>query len=73
MGKGTASMGKFVKCPKFTGDESKVSADDMEILKLCNGSRTDAEIAAKLGISKADVIKILAKYRKVVQMIGKTI
>ncbi len=68
-----ATMGKFIKCPKFTGDESKIPVDDLSILKLCNGARTDEEIATKLGITKAEVIKTLAKYRKVVQMIGKTI
>ncbi|MFW9849003.1 MAG: hypothetical protein ACFFF4_07670 [Candidatus Thorarchaeota archaeon] len=66
------SMGRFVKCPKFIGDEEKVSTVDAEVLKLCNGSRTTEEIAKMAGIPKPQVIAILAKHRKVVDMIGKT-
>lgn len=66
-------MGRFVKCPKFEGDESKVSASDMEILKLCNGSRTTEEIAKASGVASSTVIQVLARHRKSVKMIGKTL
>lgn len=71
--KGPTTMGKFVKCPKFIGDDVKISADDLDILRLCNGSKTTEEVAAAAGIPSAEVIKILAKYRKFIQMIGKTL
>ncbi|MDF1540465.1 MAG: hypothetical protein P1Q69_16335 [Candidatus Thorarchaeota archaeon] len=66
-------MGHFVKCPKFEGDDSKISASDMEILKLCNGSRTTEEIAKTAGIAYSGVIQVLARHRKSIKMIGKTI
>jgi hypothetical protein len=68
----SSSMGRFVKCPKFIGDDQKVPAADVEILKLCNGSRTTEEIAKMAGVPRPQVIALLAKHRKVVDMIGKT-
>jgi hypothetical protein len=67
------TMGKFVKCPRFTGDESKTSAEDLPILRLCNGSRTNEDIAKAVGVSNTDIIKVLAKYRKSIQMVGRTL
>ncbi len=67
------TMGKFVKCPKFSGDDAKIPAEDLDILNLCNGSRTTEEVAQAAGVPNAEVIKILAKHRKVVKMIGKTL
>lgn len=71
--KGPSTMGKFVKCPKFTGDEDKIPPEDQPILRLCNGSKTNEDIAKEAGVSKADVIKVLAKHRKSIQMIGRTL
>jgi hypothetical protein len=68
-----AAMGRFVKCPKFEGDLSKVKGPDTEIVKLCNGSRTPEQIAEQTGVALPKVIQILAKYRKHgMRMIGKT-
>ncbi|UCE09841.1 MAG: hypothetical protein JSW61_12845 [Candidatus Thorarchaeota archaeon] len=68
-----AAMGRFVKCPKFEGDLSKIQGPDIEIVKLCNGSLTPEQIAEKTGVAHPKVIQILAKYRKYgMRMIGKT-
>lgn len=64
--------GRFVKCPKFEGDESKISSVDIEILKLCNGSRTTDEIAKAAGVASSGVIQVLARHRKSIKIIGKT-
>ncbi len=71
--KGPSTMGKFVKCPKFSGEDAKIPTEDLEILNLCNGSRTTEEVAEAAGVANAEVIKILAKHRKVIKMIGKTL
>jgi len=68
-----SSMGKFVKCPKFVGDESKVTGDDWTVLGLCNGGKTSETIAETAGVLHSVVIKTLAKYRKDIKMIGKTL
>ncbi|MHA2082762.1 MAG: hypothetical protein ACXAEB_02370 [Candidatus Thorarchaeota archaeon] len=69
-----ASIGKYVKCPKWDGDDSKVKGDDAKILALCNGSRTTEEIAKAAAVPSSMVIKVLAKYRKLgLKMIGKTL
>ncbi|MFW9907107.1 MAG: hypothetical protein ACFFEF_00920 [Candidatus Thorarchaeota archaeon] len=65
--------GRFVKCPKFEGDVSRVDGDDAKILKLCNGSRSTEDIAKTAGVQQSQVISVLAKYRKDIKMIGKTI
>ncbi len=65
--------GRFVKCPKFEGDTSKIKAEDMEIVKFCDGSKTSEQIAQSTGIPHPKVIQILARYRKLgMKMIGKT-
>lgn len=66
-------VGKFVKCPKFGGEQAKVSSDDWKVLSLCNGSRATETIAKSVGVLHSVVIKILAKYRKEIKMIGKSI
>lgn len=71
--KAPSTMGKFVKCPKFSGDDTKIPSEDLDILNLCNGSRTTEEVAEAAGVPNSEVIKILAKHRKVVKMIGKTL
>ncbi len=68
----SGKMGRFVKCPKFIGDENKIPVADAEILKLCNGSRTTEEVAKMAGLQAPQVIALLAKHRRVVKMIGKT-
>jgi hypothetical protein len=65
-------MGKFVKCPQFDGDESKISASDMEVLRFCDGNRTTDEIAKEAGIASSGVIQILGRHRKSIKMIGRT-
>ncbi|MFW9803534.1 MAG: hypothetical protein ACFFFC_12815 [Candidatus Thorarchaeota archaeon] len=68
------TMGRFVKCPKFIGDLSKAKGEDLEILRLCDGSRTTEEIAELLGIQNAEVIQTIARNKKFgINMIGKTI
>lgn len=68
-----AKKGKFVKCPKFIGDQGKVTGDDWTVLGLCNGGQTSEAIAEKIGVLHSVVIKTLAKYRKDIKMIGKTL
>jgi hypothetical protein len=68
------TMGRFVKCPKFLGDLSKIQNGDIEILRLCDGSRTTEEIAGILGIQNSNVIQTIAGNKKFgIKMIGKTV
>ncbi|MFX1262051.1 MAG: hypothetical protein ACFFAZ_08195 [Promethearchaeota archaeon] len=68
------TIGRFVKCPKFLGSLSKIQDGDVEILRLCDGSRTTEEIAEKLGIQHTNVIQSIARNKKFgIKMIGKTI
>jgi hypothetical protein len=68
------AMGRFVKCPKFTGALSKIKNGDIEILKLCDGKKTTEEIAEAAGVQKSQVIQIIARNKKHgIQMIGKTV
>lgn len=72
--KPTPPMGHFVKCPVFEGDLSKVKSEDVEILLLCDGSRTAEEIAASTNNPPAKVIQVLAQYHRLgLKMIGKTL
>ncbi len=66
-------MGRYVKCPKYEGDYSKIPENEAKILRFCDGSRSTNEVAESGGVPKPTVIKILAKYRKDVKMIGKTV
>ncbi|MGQ4872187.1 MAG: hypothetical protein ACP6IT_10195 [Candidatus Thorarchaeota archaeon] len=66
--------GRFVKCPKFEGDLSKVRADHVKIVQLCDGTKTTEEIAESVGVPVPRVIQVLAMYRKRgMKMIGKTL
>ncbi|MHA2119027.1 MAG: helix-turn-helix domain-containing protein [Candidatus Thorarchaeota archaeon] len=68
------TMGRFVKCPKFIGDLSKIKGKDIEILKLCDGKKTTEEIAETAGFQKSQVIQIIARNKKHgIKMIGKTV
>ncbi len=67
------AMGRFVKCPRFVGDLSKVKGGDLEIMNLCDGTKTTEEIAAAAGVQNSKVIQIIARNKKFgVKMIGKT-
>jgi hypothetical protein len=69
-----AKMGRFVKCPKFVGDMSKIKGGDIEIVRLCDGTKTTEEIAEAAGIQNAKVIQIIARNKKFgIKMIGKTV
>ena len=68
------SMGRYVKCPKFEGNLSKVSGDDISIIRLCDGKQTQEQIAKATGLPIPRVVQTLAKYRKLgLKMIGRTI
>ena len=70
----SGSMGRYVKCPMFEGDLNKVSGDDLTIIRLCDGKKTQEQIAEATGLPTAKVVQTLAKYRKAgLKMIGKTI
>jgi hypothetical protein len=67
-------IGRYVKCPKFEGNLSKVSGDDISIIRLCDGKQTQEQIAEATGIPIPRVVQTLAKYRKLgLKMIGRTI
>jgi DNA-binding transcriptional regulator LsrR (DeoR family) len=69
-----SKMGRFVKCPKFMGDLSKIKGGDIEILRLCDGKKTTEEIAASAGVQNSQVIQIIARNKKHgIKMIGKTV
>jgi hypothetical protein len=68
------TMGRFVKCPKFEGDLSKMKDADLEILRLCDGTKTTEEIAEIVGTQNSQVIQIIARNKKHgIKMIGKTV
>ncbi|MFW9768746.1 MAG: hypothetical protein ACFFF9_06720 [Candidatus Thorarchaeota archaeon] len=69
-----STMGRYVKCPRFEGDISKVASGDQSIINMCDGSRTTEQIAEALKLPLPKVIQIVAKYRKHgLKVIGKTI
>jgi hypothetical protein len=68
------SIGRYVKCPKFEGDLNKISGDDLAIIRLCDGKKTQEQIAEATNLPITKVVQTLAKYRKDgLKMIGKTI
>lgn len=70
----SGSMGRYVKCPKFDGDISKVSGDDIAIIRMCDGKKTQEQIAEATNLPVPKIVQILAKYRKLgLKMIGRTI
>ncbi len=69
-----SKIGRFVKCPHFKGDMSKVSKSYQSIIRLCDGTRTTEQIAETLKIPLPKVVQAVAKYRKHgLKVIGKTI
>ncbi|MDH4212899.1 MAG: hypothetical protein OEV85_03165 [Candidatus Thorarchaeota archaeon] len=68
------SIGKYVKCPMFDGDTSKVSNEDIQLIRLCDGNLTPEQIAEKLNLPIPKVVQTIAKYRKAgLKMIGRTV
>ena len=69
-----SSMGRYVKCPRFEGDIGKVSSEDLNIVRMCDGSRTTEQIAEELKLPSPKIVQTIAKYRKYgLKLIGKTI
>ncbi len=68
-----ASIGTYIKCPKFEGDFSKVLVDDIHVIRLCDGKLTPEQIAETLNMPIPKVVQTIAKYRKAgLKMIGRT-
>jgi hypothetical protein len=69
-----SSMGHYVKCPRFEGDLSKIESEDMNVIRMCDGSRTTEQIADELKLPLPKIVQTIAKYRKYgLKLIGKTI
>jgi hypothetical protein len=69
-----ATLGRFVKCPKYEGSPDKVKPKDRRIIDACDGTQTTDEIADLLGVPNVKVIQTIALYRKHgLKMIGKTV
>ncbi|MCK4280011.1 MAG: hypothetical protein KAW94_05505 [Candidatus Thorarchaeota archaeon] len=69
-----ATLGRFVKCPKYEGNPDKVKPEDKRIINACDGTQTTDAIAEFLGVAHAKVIQTVALYRKHgLKMIGKTV
>ncbi|TFG34698.1 hypothetical protein EU527_01875 [Candidatus Thorarchaeota archaeon] len=74
VGTSSAIVGKYVKCPKFEGDLSKISDDDLNIIRLCDGKKTPEQIAETTKQPLPKIVQTIAKYRKQgLKMIGRTI
>ena len=69
-----AALGRYVKCPKFEGDISKVASEDIKIIQLCDGAKTPEQIAEATNQPLPKIVQTIAKYRKYgLKMIGRTI
>ncbi len=69
-----ATLGRFVKCPKYEGPPSKVKPEDKRIINACDGTQTTNSIAEVLGVTHTKVIQTVALYRKHgLKMIGRTV
>jgi len=69
-----ATLGRFVKCPKYEGSSDKVEPDDRHIIDACDGTQTTDAIAELLDVPHVKVIQTIAIYRKHgLKMIGKTV
>lgn len=70
----SGKMGKYIKCPRFEGDMSKVAGNDQSIIRMCDGTRTTEQIAEALKVPLPKIVQIVAKYRKHgLKVIGKTL
>ncbi|MHA2140980.1 MAG: hypothetical protein ACXADC_17230 [Candidatus Thorarchaeota archaeon] len=68
------AIGRFVNCPKFVGDLSKIKGGDIDIMRLCDGTKTTEEIAKATGVQNSKVIQVIARNKKFgIKMIGKTV
>jgi hypothetical protein len=69
-----SKKGRYVKCPRFEGDMSKVAAADHSIINMCDGNRTTEQIAEALKLPLPKIVQTVAKYRKYgLKVIGKTL
>lgn len=69
-----ATMGRYVKCPRFEGDMNKVADVDQQVIRMCDGTRTTEQIAASLKLPLPKIVQTVAKYRKHgLKLIGKTL
>ena len=69
-----ATLGRFVKCPKYEGSPDKVKPEDRRIISACDGTQTTETIAEILGVSHVKVVQTIALYRKHgLKLIGKTV
>lgn len=69
-----SALGRYVKCPKYDGDFSKVSKEDLNIIKLCDGNKTPEQIAEAVNLPLPRIVQTIAKYRKIgLKMIGRTV
>ncbi|NHI83709.1 MAG: hypothetical protein EAX81_05350 [Candidatus Thorarchaeota archaeon] len=69
-----SKIGKFVKCPEFEGDISKIRGPDADIIRHCDGTKTTEEIAEAMNIPHAKVIQAIARNKKYgIKLIGKTV
>jgi len=69
-----STMGRYVKCPRFEGDMSKVAREDQNIIRMCDGTRTTEQIAESLKLPLPKIVQTVAKYRKHgLKLIGKTL
>jgi len=70
----SSKMRRYVKCPHFEGDMSKVATTDQNIIRMCDGTRTTEQIAETLKVPLPKVVQAVAKYRKHgLKLIGKTL
>lgn len=73
-GTGGGTLGHYLKCPRFEGDISKVSNEDLKIIQLCDGKRTSEQIAESTNLPLPKIVQTIAKYRKLgLKMIGRTV
>lgn len=69
-----SKMGRYVKCPHYDGDMSKIADADKNIIRLCDGTQTTEQIAEALKVPLPKVVQTVAKYRKYgLKVIGKTL
>jgi len=73
-GSSNGPLGRYVKCPRFEGDTSKVSNEDLRIIQLCDGMKTPEQIAESTNLPLPKIVQTIAKYRKTgLKMIGRTV
>ena len=69
-----STLGRYVKCPHFEGDLNKVTNEDQQVIRMCDGTRTTEQIAESLKLPLPKIVQTVAKYRKHgLKLIGKTL